>query len=42
MPDMEKLKDEGLLSKEALLWGELAWAFGIELDELADEPAEIE
>jgi hypothetical protein len=38
MPDMEKLEDEGLLSKEALLSGELASAFGIELD----EPAEIE
>jgi segregation and condensation protein B len=38
MPDMEKLEDEGLLSKEALFSGELASAFGIELD----EPAEIE
>jgi len=38
MPDMEKLEDEGLLSKEALLSGELARAFGIELD----EPDEIE
>jgi hypothetical protein len=33
MPDMEKLEDEGLLSKEALLSGELAAAFGIEIDE---------
>jgi segregation and condensation protein B len=33
MPDMEKLEDEGLLSKEALLSGELARAFGIDLDE---------
>jgi segregation and condensation protein B len=33
MPDMEKLEDEGLLSKEALLSGELAAAFGIESDE---------
>ena len=38
MPDMEKLEDEGLLSKEALFSGELASAFGIDLD----EPAEIE
>jgi segregation and condensation protein B len=38
MPDMEKLEDEGLLSKEALLSGELARAFGIDVD----EPAEIE
>jgi hypothetical protein len=30
---MEKLEDEGLLSKEALLSGELASAFGIEIDE---------
>ena len=40
MPDMEKLEDEGLLSKEALLSGELASAFGIDLDEPAE--AEIE
>jgi chromosome segregation and condensation protein ScpB len=40
MPDMEKLEDEGLLSKEALLSGELARAFGIDLDEPAE--AEIE
>ena len=33
MPDMEKLEDEGLLSKEAFLSGELARAFGIDLDE---------
>jgi segregation and condensation protein B len=33
LPDMEKLEDEGLLSKEALLSGELARAFGIDLDE---------
>ncbi len=33
MPNMEKLEDEGLLSKEALLSGELARAFGIDLDE---------
>ena len=33
LPDMEKLEDEGLLSKEALLSGELASAFGIEIDE---------
>ena len=33
MPDMEKLENEGLLSKEALLSGELASAFGIEIDE---------
>jgi segregation and condensation protein B len=38
LPDMEKLEDEGLLSKEALLSGELARAFGIE----TDEPDEIE
>ena len=38
LPDMEKLEDEGLLSKEALLSGELARAFGIDLD----EPAESE
>ena len=43
MPDMEKLEDEGLLSKEALLSGELARAFGIDIDEPAeDESAEIE
>jgi segregation and condensation protein B len=33
LPDMEKLEDEGLLSKEALLSGELASAFGIDIDE---------
>jgi len=33
LPDMEKLEDEGLLSKEALFSGELASAFGIEIDE---------
>jgi segregation and condensation protein B len=33
LPDMEKLEDEGLLSKEALLSGELASAFGIDLEE---------
>ena len=33
LPDMEKLEDEGLLSKEALFSGELARAFGIEVDE---------
>ena len=38
MPDMEKLEDEGLLSKEALFSGELASAFGIEID----EPDEVE
>jgi segregation and condensation protein B len=37
MPDMDKLEDEGLLSKEALLSGELAAAFGIEVDEPDDE-----
>ncbi len=37
MPEMEKLEDEGLLSKEALLSGELAAAFGIE----SDEPDEV-
>ena len=40
MPDMEKLEDEGLLSKEALLSGELASAFGIEIHE--PDEAEIE
>ena len=38
LPDMEKLEDEGLLSKEAFLSGELASAFGIEID----EPDEVE
>ena len=38
LPDMEKLEDEGLLSKEALLSGELASAFGIDVD----GPDEIE
>jgi len=33
LPEMEKLEDEGLLSKEAFLSGELASAFGIEIDE---------
>jgi hypothetical protein len=33
LPEMEKLEDEGLPSKEALLSGELASAFGIEIDE---------
>jgi chromosome segregation and condensation protein ScpB len=33
LPEMEKLEDEGLLSKDALLSGELAAAFGIEIDE---------
>jgi segregation and condensation protein B len=33
MPEMERLEDEGLLSKDALLSGELAAAFGIEPDE---------
>ena len=37
MPDMEKLEDEGLLSKEALLSGELASAFGIEVDEAEEQ-----
>ncbi len=32
-PDMEKLDDEGLLSKEALLSGELAAAFDITAQE---------
>ena len=45
MPEMEKLEDEGLLSKEALLSGELASAFGIDLDESdeaeEDSPAEF-
>jgi len=36
MLDMEKLEDEGLLSKEALLSRELASALGIDLDEPAD------
>jgi chromosome segregation and condensation protein ScpB len=36
LPEMEKLEDEGLLSKEAVLSGELARAFGIDLDEPAD------
>jgi hypothetical protein len=30
---MERVEDEGLLSKEALFSGELASAFGIDLDE---------
>jgi segregation and condensation protein B len=33
MPDMEKLEDEGLLSKEAVFSGERAAAFGIEIDD---------
>jgi segregation and condensation protein B len=33
LPDMDKLEDEGLLSKDALFSGELARAFGIEIDE---------
>jgi segregation and condensation protein B len=33
LPEMEKLEDEGLLGKDALLSGELASAFGIEIDE---------
>jgi segregation and condensation protein B len=42
LPGMEKLEDEGLLSKEALLSGELAAAFGIEVDEPDDEQIEDE
>ena len=37
LPDMEQLEDEGLLSKEALLSGELAAAFGIEVDEAEEQ-----
>jgi segregation and condensation protein B len=37
LPDMERLEDEGLLTKEALLSGELARAFGVWSPE--DEPA---
>ena len=37
LPEMEKLEDEGLLSKEALLSGELASAFGIEIDEPGED-----
>jgi segregation and condensation protein B len=37
LPDMERLEDEGLLSKEALLSGELATAFGIEVDEAEEQ-----
>jgi segregation and condensation protein B len=44
LPGMERLEDEGLLSKEALLSGELAAAFGITVpdEEDADEPDEEE
>jgi hypothetical protein len=34
---MEKLEDEGLPSKDALLSGELATAFGIEIDEPGED-----
>ncbi len=37
LPEMEKLEDEGLPSKDALLSGELATAFGIEIDEPGED-----
>jgi segregation and condensation protein B len=37
IPDMDKLEDEGLLGKDSQLSGELAAAFGVEVDEPDDD-----
>ncbi len=42
LPDMDRLEEAGMLSKESLLSGELAELFGLEREESEEAEVEIE